>query len=444
MQTKKEKVVRFAPSPTGLLHIGSVRTALFNYLFAKKEGARFILRFEDTDKERSKKEFEENILEGLSWLDLSYDEIYKQSERTDIYKAHLERLIQSGNAYVSAEEEGDRSSVIRFKNPNHSITFMDSIRGEVTFDTTELGDFVIAKSMTEPLYNFAVVVDDLDMGVTDIIRGEDHISNTPRQILIIEALGGDRPNYAHIPMILAPDRSKMSKRHGAVSVTEYREQGFLPEALINYLAFLGWNPGGDQEVFSREELIDKFSLERVHRSGAIFSIEKLRWFNAEHLKLLPQTEKEEKIYSYLKEKNVSENYLSLYKANEAFRSALSERAETLGDIYNEILSREYEYLLEPPSTEKDQLLWKDSLPETTKEHLEKVRDLLSSVEDFSDPKNIKTAIWDYATEKGRGEVLWPTRMALSGKERSLDPFTISAIVGKIETIKRIESAIKEF
>jgi glutamyl/glutaminyl-tRNA synthetase len=291
MKLRNNKViVRMAPSPTGKLHIGTARTALYNYLFAKKYGGKFILRIDDTDKERSTKEFEQNILSNLSWLGFEYDELYRQSERSSIYTKHLEKMIASGAAYVSKEEvkeEGQRSEVIRLKNPNKKISFDDLIRGRVVFDTTELGDIVVAKSMTEPIYHLTSVIDDFEMGVTHIIRGEDHISNTPRQILIQEAIGATRPEYAHLPLILAPDRSKLSKRkHGeSVALDYYKEKGYSERAIINYLALLGWNPGTDQEIFTLEELIEVFDLSRVHKGGAIFDEKKLAWVNRKHYNL---------------------------------------------------------------------------------------------------------------------------------------------------------------
>lgn len=283
-------VVRIAPSPTGNLHIGTARTALFNFLFARQNNGTFIVRIEDTDKERSKKEYEDNILDGFKWLGISHDAFYRQSEREEIYKSYLKKLIEDGYAYISKEEvteEGKRSEVIRFKNPNTKISFFDLIRGEVVFDTTDLGDFVIARSETEPLYHLAVVIDDHEMGVTHVIRGEDHISNTPRQILILEAIGASRPIYGHIPLILGPDRSKMSKRHGATSIAQFRDRGYLPEAIVNYLALLGWNPGTEKEIFDIEELIKIFDVKKIQKGGAIFDEEKLKWVNKEHIKKVP-------------------------------------------------------------------------------------------------------------------------------------------------------------
>ena len=305
MKDKNNIVTRFAPSPTGSLHLGGARTALFNYLVAKKYNGQFILRIEDTDRERSRSEYEQNILDGLSWLGLSYDIFARQSERTDVYNEHLEKLVALDKAYISketSESENGRSEVIRLRNSGKKITFHDEIRGDISFDTEELGDFIIAKSMHEPLYHLAVVVDDNLMGVTHVIRGEDHISNTPRQMLIAEAIGAQIPTYAHLPLILAPDRSKLSKRHGAISVTEYREMGYLPEAIVNFLALLGWSPqggGSNNEVLFFDDLIERFDLSRVGKSGAIFNIEKLNWINREHLKRLPKENIIEKIENAL-------------------------------------------------------------------------------------------------------------------------------------------------
>lgn len=396
MTDKNKVVVRMAPSPTGNLHIGTARTTLFNFLFARRNNGKFILRIEDTDKERSTKEFEQNILDGLKWLGLEHDEFFRQSERTEIYVSYVKRMIEEGSAYISKEEpkkEGERSEVVRFKNPNKRIAFNDLVRGEVEFDTTELGDFVIAKSPEEPLYHLAVVVDDHEMGVTHVIRGEDHISNTPRQILIQEAIDAIRPVYAHLPLILGPDRSKMSKRHGATSIDEYREKGYLPQALINYFALLGWNPGTEQEIFSLEELVKAFDIAKIQKGGAIFDTKKLEWVNKEHVKLLPESER-----------------LELVKKS----------------IENE------PYLKSEPSLDKTKLNWKDTPAEETRKHLEKVLDMNLS----------KNEVMSYAEREGKGNVLWPLRYALSGQEKSPDPFTLVEILGKDESAKRIRRAIE--
>jgi glutamyl/glutaminyl-tRNA synthetase len=294
MENTQKIVVRFPPSPTGLLHVGNVRTALYNYLFAKKQGGDFLIRIEDTDRLRSKKEYEENMFEEMRWLNLQHDnpgKEWRQSERTDTYQKYLNQLITSEVAYISEESEGENREVVRFKNPGGKIKFDDLIRGEIEIEVDSLGDFIIARNINEPLYHLAVVIDDLESGVTHIIRGEDHISNTPRQILIWKAIAEvskiplNIPQYAHLPMILAPDKSKLSKRkHGEmVSLKYYREKGYEPETIINFIALIGWNPGNDQEIFSLAELVKVFDLTKVQKKGAIFNIEKLDWLNREYL-----------------------------------------------------------------------------------------------------------------------------------------------------------------
>ncbi|MES2059585.1 MAG: glutamate--tRNA ligase family protein, partial [Patescibacteria group bacterium] len=296
---KNKVVTRFAPSPTGQLHLGAYRTAIFSYFFARKHGGKFILRIEDTDKERSKQEFEKDILESLEWLGLEYDEMYRQSENVDRHKFYLEKMIAGGNAYISKEEAKDGSGIIkeivRFKNPNTIVSFQDEIKGEVKMDTADLGDFVIAKNISEPLFHLAVVVDDFEEGVTHVIRGEDHVSNTPRQILIQRAIGAPTPIYAHLPLVLGPDKLKLSKRRGALAASSYKEKGFLPDAILNGVAFVGWNPGTDKEIFTKSELIEAFDLSKVQKSPAVFSDEKLEWFNKEHIKLLPQEEQDKRV-----------------------------------------------------------------------------------------------------------------------------------------------------
>ena len=465
-QIKQEVRVRFAPSPTGTMHVGTARTALFNFLFAKKYGGKMVLRIEDTDKERSKKEYEDDILEGLKWLSISYDELYRQSDRTAVYKKYLEQLIASGAAKETIEENQiippgahvkkitpRLESVIRFNNPNKTVTFHDIIRGDISFDTTELGDFVIAKDLETPLYNLAVVADDFDMGITHIIRGEDGISNTPRQILIQEALGAPRPLYAHIPFILAPDRSKLSKRHGAVSVTEYRNLGFLPEALVNFLALIGWNPGDEREIFSLEELAKEFTLEKVQKGGAIFNVEKLRWMNGEYLKNMPIAEFKKRALEY-----VPDSIRTLPGFNkkrfDAVLAIIGERMSTFKDIAAMAEQGEIGYYFVAPEYLKEKLLWKPARAHSadgeesdfvkTKKRLEQTINILKTVEEKSfTAEKTKEALWDYATEEGRGFVLWPMRMALSGKDKSPDPFVLAEVLGKNETIQRLLLAGKK-
>lgn len=431
---KNNIVTRIAPSPTGKLHIGTARTALFSYLFAKKNNGKFILRIEDTDKERSKKEYEDNILEGLEWLGLDYEKpMYRQSERTEIYREQLKKLIASGHAYVSKEtptEPGGREEVIRFKNPNTRIKFTDVILGEIEVDTTDLKDFVIAKDLDTPLFHLTVVIDDGLMGITHVIRGQDHVPNTPRQILILEALGFQRPVYAHIPLILSPDKSKMSKRHGATSVAEFREMGYLPEALINFIAFLGWNPGTEKEMFSLEELINEFSLEKIQKGAAVFNQEKLDWFNREYIKKMPAGELLAEIKKYIA---LPDDTLT-----RAIPSIM-ERINKFNDLSDEA---EFGFYTKLPDYDAANLIWKKSDKEKTLTYLEKAKELLDGA-DFTSADSIKSAVWDYSESVGRGDFLWPLRYSLSGKDKSPDPFTLAYIFGKDETISRINSAISK-
>ncbi len=437
-------VTRFPPSPTGYFHIGSARTALFNYLFTLHHKGAIYLRFEDTYKERSKREYEDDIIAGLAWLGIEYasPKIARQSERAEVYKKYFKTLLEKGLAYEAEESQSDPGKkVVRFKNPNIPITFNDLIRGPVTFHTGELGDFVIAKNTEEPLYHLAVVIDDYEMGVTHVIRGEDHISNTPRQILILEALGFPRPEYAHIPLILAPARSKLSKRHGAVSVNEFRKAGYLPEAFVNYLALLGWHPGGDQEIFSLSELAERFTLEQVQKSGAIFDETKLKWFNREHILKLSAEAFLASAKEFLSEKTV--RGLSKAKLLESLVPLMRERIQTFGELADLDNAGEFDFYFVAPEYEKESLLWKkDPSVEKTAERLRRIQALLELVPkgDWHD-KKLKDILWPYAESEGRGEVLWPLRFALSGREKSPDPFVIAGMIGKDETLKRVEAAI---
>lgn len=327
--------VRFAPSPTGNLHVGGARTALFNYLFTRSKGGKFVLRIEDTDLERSTKESEDAVLQDLSWLGLHWDEgpgvggdygPYRQSERNSLYKQYAEKLLQSGHAYrcFCSSEELEKMKEIakqhqlppvyagkwasatdkeiqeelakgtpytfRFRVPKGSLKISDLIRGEVSWNLDTLGDFVIMRSNGQPVYNFCVTIDDATMAISHVIRAEEHLPNTLRQALIYQALGFRMPYFAHVSLILAPDRSKLSKRHGATSVGQFREMGYLPQAMMNYLALLGWGDGTENEFFTLEQLVEKFRIERVNKSGAIFDSTKLRWMNGQHLRSLPSEE----------------------------------------------------------------------------------------------------------------------------------------------------------
>ena len=439
-------VTRIPPSPTGHLHIGTARTALFNYLFAEHHKGQMIYRSEDTDKERSKPEFETEIIEGLQTLGITWsnETIYRQSERLDIYKKYIDQALKEGKFYLSKEPSKknpeEEVEVVRLKNPNKEITFTDLIRGEITFDTTELGDIVVARAIDDPLYHLVVVIDDALMEVTHVLRGEDHISNTPRQILIQEALGFDRPEYAHLPLILASDKSKMSKRHGAVAVAEYLEEGFLPEAIVNYLALLGWNPGTDQEIFSMEELIEQFTLEGVQKGGAVFDRQKFLWLNKAHLEKKSDTEFLDMAKSALPKSLTSQESYS----DERFMKllpVLRERIHIKSEITESAEAGDYYFAFSSPEVSLEMLKWKnDSTAREALPRLEKLKELLNNTE-FNSVNTIKEAVWNYAEEVGKGELLWPMRVALTGKERSPDPFTVAYVIGKNETLDRIENAV---
>ena len=354
-------------------------------------------------------------------------------------KKHIKKMLDSETAYLSKEEskaeKGKQIEVVRLKNKGKKVEFDDMIRGKIEFDTTELGDFVIARSIDEPLYHLAVVVDDHEMNITHIIRGEDHISNTPRQILIQEALGINRPKYAHIPLILASDRSKMSKRaENATSISEYRKKGYISSALVNYMALLGWNPGNDRELFSLDELIKEFDLEKIHKGGAVFDIEKLNWFNREYIKKMSN----EEIFE-----NIKENLPYEDEILEKVIPIIVERINTFGDVKKMAEEGELDYYFKKPEYEAEDLLWKTETDlNVVAEHLQIVSDSLEKISDNKfNREGIKNVIWKYAEEKGKGSVLWPMRYALSGRNKSPDPFQLAEVLGKEETISRLKSAI---
>lgn len=444
---------RIAPSPTGLFHIGTARTALFNYLFAKRNGGKFILRIEDTDRERSRPEFEKDILDGLQWLGISYDEgPIRQSERTAIYTKYLKRLLDEEKAgwCDAPQTEGISSEahrcekhggfnkegrgIIRFNNKAAgSVRFSDRVRGDVEFPIQTLGNFSIAKNLEFPLYNFAVVVDDELMNISHVIRGEDHISNTPKQLLLIEALGFKRPEYAHIPLILGPDRSKLSKRHGATSLSEYKARGYLPEALVNFMALLGWNPGDEREIFSRAELEHEFDLKKVQKSGAIFNQEKLDWFNAH----------------YIKQKSVDELVtLCIPYLHSAFGIQHSEflkkvvaleqpRLKKLSDIVEQT-----RFFFELPEYDAALLSWKGASQEKIAEALTRSKNILARMEKLPASSDLQDVFYREAEKVGgKGEFLWPLRVALSGQKHSPGPFEIIQVLGIEKSIMRIDGAL---
>lgn len=434
-------VVRFAPSPTGLLHAGNYRTAVFAYLFAKRSGGKFIVRIEDTDAARSKEEYVDNIFETLAWFDLPADETYRQSEHRKRHRELLEKLVTNKTAYVSKETPqapGDREEVIRFKNPGGSVTFTDVIRGSITTDVTDLGDFIIARSLNEPVFHFAVVVDDADEGVTHVVRGADHISNTARQMLIQHALGLPAPFYAHLPLIFNSEHKKLSKRTGAKPLAEYRTMGILPEALLNYIALLGWNPGDNREYLSRKELIEAFDLSRVQKGSAVFDEVKLLSVNQHWMRKLSVDE-------YIAKGNLSANDI---RKLQKVVPLLKERAQTFEQA-RDTLSGELSCLFEKPAPLRDQLLAKE-LPErpgTTKTALQGLSGAIKALPDEVSSEEVKETLMPLGNAEeakgkgGRGAVLWPLRYALSGQERSPDPFTLISILGPTEAVSRIHAAL---
>jgi glutamyl-tRNA synthetase len=437
-EINKKVITRFAPSPTGSFHVGGIRSALYNFIFARQNNGTYILRSEDTDKERSKREYEEEFLELFNWLGLKHDQFFRQSDRLEIHQRYLKKMIEDGYAYLSKEipkEEGQREEVIRFKNPNKKITFDDLILGEITVDTTDLGDFVIARDMNEPLYHLTVVVDDFEMGVTHVIRGQEHTPNTPRQILIQEAIGAPRPKYAHLPLILNSERAKLSKRDKSVMpAIGYMKNGYLPEALINFMALNGWNPGGERELFTLEELINIFDITKVQKSGGVFNPEKLDWINKEYIKKLSNKELEKKVFEWLPKELQIKKLIPL----------IIERISKFADIKTMVDNSELTYFFDKPKYEKEKLLYKNTDAQKTAANLRKVIDALGMTEegDYS-KENIKITLMELADGlESRGEILHPVRFALSGLDKSPDPFILAEILGKEETINRLNTAIK--
>lgn len=501
----KEVRVRFAPSPTGPFHIGNARAALFNYLFAKKEKGKFILRIEDTDLARSDPKFEKDIIDSLKWLGIEWDEFHRQSERIETYAKYLEKLLKDGLAYrcFCSEEELEakrqermsrglppvyngkcqeltkeelkqnlakgKPSIIRFKIPTKKIIFPDLIRGEIIFDSSLIGDFSIAKDLATPLYNFAVVIDDFEMEISHVIRGEDHISNTPKQILLQEALNFPQPKYAHLPLILGPDRSKLSKRHGAVAIADYRKDGYLPEAIVNFMAFLGWNPGTEKEIFSLKDLAEAFSLPRVQKGGAVFNLQRLDYLNGVYIRQCSLEKLTELCLPYFIEEGFIEPIfetkervpdLTGYFGKEIVQEYVIKNTKEKIDfdylqktvlIYQERLNKLsgikeltdffFEDVLE---YDKELLRWKNMTDGEVKETLDKLDKILCDIGEGEWTKDNLEKVLMPAAGGDKGRLLWPLRAALTGKKASAGPFEIAAILGKEKTLKRIKDAKTKF
>lgn len=471
-------VTRFAPSPTGFMHIGGLRTALFAWLLARKEHGTFILRIEDTDKEREVAGSIGHIQETLRWLGLEWD--YGpdkenpfgsaiQSERLTTYKAMAELLIKKGYAYAdpySAEEVDafrrkaqnekrpflfrehrpvnpgiwDGKRPLRFRVPEvKRMKWHDEVRGDLEAGEEALDDFILIKADGYPTYNFAHIVDDYNMGVTHIMRADEFISSTPKFLSLYEALGIPQPKLVTLPPILREDKTKkLGKRDGAKDVLEYRTEGYLPEAMINFLAFIGWNPGTEQELFSRKELVDAFSIEGIQTHGAVLNEEKLKWFNREYLVAMYERDPQE--FASAARPFFTEKFRARPELIAKILPLAKDRAQVFTDITAQCDAGDYDFFIEAPQNVREIIVPKKGTPEETREHLQNVYRLLSETSDIWDVETVKNAVWGYAEEKGRGAVLWPLRVALTGKEKSPDPFTVAAIIGKEETLKRVENA----
>jgi glutamyl-tRNA synthetase len=455
---------RFAPSPTGYLHIGGARTALYSWLHARKHGGRFVLRIEDTDRERSTEESVNAILEGMTWLGLEYDEgPFYQTQRFDRYKEVIQGLLDKGLAYhcycsreeldtmreeAMAKKEKPRYSgrcrmrkdvpdgiepVIRFKNPSEGAVVIDDlIKGRVVIQNSELDDLIIARSDGVPTYNLTVVVDDWDMGITHVIRGDDHLNNTPRQINLLRALGAEPPIYAHAPMILGGDGKRLSKRHGAVSVMQYREDGILPEALLNYLVRLGWSHG-DQEVFSMDEMIELFDIKDVNSAASMFNRDKLLWLNQQYLIKAPPEYVAHHLSIHLGALGIDPSegpdILDVVKAQQERAQTLVEMAEISRFIY-----QDFEAF--------DETAAKKHLRPVAQEPLEKMRDALTVLEDWT-PEALHQVVETVsaALELNMGKVAQPLRVAVVGRAASPGIDVTLHLVGKEATLRRIDMAL---
>jgi len=483
--------VRFAPSPTGPLHVGGSRTALFNYLFAKKNHGKFVLRIEDTDTQRSEQKWTDEIIEQLKWLGIQWDEgpdidgefgPYKQSQRLEIYTKYVKKLLADNKAYYCfcAEDELElrrqeqmsrglapkydgrcahlsedivhqnltegKSSVIRFKIPNKKIKFHDLVRGEIEFDAGLLGDIVIAKNLDTPLYHFAVVVDDFLMQISHVIRGEEHLPNTPRQILLQKALGFYTPEYAHLPLMLNTDRSKLSKRQGDVALADYHNQGYLPEALVNFMVLLGWNPGTEKEFFTLAQLVKEFSIEKVQKAGAVFNVQRLDFLNGLYIREKSIEKLTELCVPYLKQAGL----LVQGQVSRAKLQEIVEVSRTRMKKLSDITGLSDFFFQNKLSYSKDLLRWDNMQDENVKTALLLCDKILSELKNW-DIKKIEEALLNGAgdfnkengyPEKNKGYLLWPLRAALSGRQSSPSPFEVAGILGREKTLRRIEEAVK--
>ena len=490
---------RFAPSPTGFLHVGGLRTALYAYLFAKKQGGVFVLRIEDTDRERFIDGGIENIVRSLAWVGLRPDEgvdldkmgkitqkgdcgPYIQSERLDIYKKYVDELIKNGHAYycfcskerldelrkmqelnkmptgydqhccncpkdeIEKRIKSGEPHVARMKMPKEGTTkFNDLIKGEVEFKNELIDDQVILKADGYPTYHLAVVVDDHLMEITHVIRGEEWLSSTPKHIQLYKMFGWKAPEFAHLPLLLNPDKSKLSKRQGDVAVEDYKAKGYLPEAMVNFVAFLGWNPGTDKELFNLDGLAKEFDLSRVNKSGAVFNLPKLDWYNEQYIRAMDLPELVERCIPFLIEarlikdyRKITDEYKKWLKGVIALERGRVVNLSQISDALKFVFTYKLNY-------DAEILVWKKSTKKETKENLNLLIELLSkkSIQLWT-KKNLELIVGEWVKDKGlnNGSVLWPMRVALSGQENSPGPFEIAEVLGREKTIERFTSAFK--
>ncbi len=468
--------VRIAPSPTGPLHVGHARTALFNWLFARKSEGKFLLRIEDTDRERSKPEFEQDIVSGLQWLGLYWDEpIVYQSQRLNLYQREAKRLLDMGKAYpcfCSPEELDERRKamlgrgiapkydrrcrhlsqaqrerlirerpyVLRFAMPlEGEVIFQDIVRGEIRFANRELDDFVLVKSDGFPAYNFACVVDDHDMGITHVLRGEDHISNTPRQLHLYAALGCQPPQFAHLPLLLGSDRTKLSSRHGATSLSEYRKMGILPQAMVNFLALLGWYPKGQKEVMGLDEIIAQFDLSDVRPSGAIFDLEKLLWMNGHYLRQLPTERLAQMLVPYFARQGWMHDPPNRDERDYLMQVTplVQERMRTLGEAVD---LADFFYR-EPERYDPKAVKW--LVKEGVADLLFELSNRLELLTDFGSGQ-VEATVRRLAAERDvkAAEVIHPTRAAVTGRTEGPSLFHLMAVLGKERCVGRLRKAVR--
>ncbi len=425
--------VRFAPSPTGYLHIGGARTCLFNWLYARAQGGSFVLRIEDTDQARSKKEYLEEILFSLKWLGLDWDELHYQSQRFEIYRQVAQKLLDAGLAYKAE----DGSGAVIFRMPPKTLEIDDMIHGKITFDTGLIKDQVLIKSDQSPTYNFACVVDDAAMQITHIIRGDDHISNTPKQVALYEALGYPLPKFAHIPMILGAGGGRMSKRAGATAISEYRSMGFLSGALVNYLMLLGWSPGNNQEIIALKDAIAKFDIQDANKTAATFDMNKLLWLNSQYIKSCPIEELAELVKPFLKERNLISGNNFDGKYLEDVLQLFKERASTLAELSDATaFFFVRDITMDPAAAEK-------FFAQDMSAAFGALRSRFAQSPDFS-PSRIEEDFRRTAAEMGLStkQLIHPLRVALSGKTVGPGMFEMIATLGRDRTLERIERAIQ--